>query len=240
MASKAGQRRLQKEYKLMVENPTPYIKAQPSEANILEWHYLITGPPNTPYEGGQYHGTLSFTHEYPFKPPAIRMVTPNGRFQPNTRLCLSMSDYHPDLWNPAWSVATILNGLLSFMTGNEPTTGSIQTSDEVKRKHARESYEWNANSNLKFICEFPELIKSNLKKDKEWKDEIEKAKLSISEKLEKREETPIDLNTLDPEDRVRYLATLQKKGDYFGEGYSHMVYYVLAVALVLGFIRVAA
>ena len=43
------------------------------------------------------------------------MITPNGRFQTNTRLCLSISDFHPDTWNPAWSVATILTGLLSFM-----------------------------------------------------------------------------------------------------------------------------
>jgi hypothetical protein len=31
------------------------------------------------------------------------------------RLCLSISDFHPDTWNPAWSVSTILTGLLSFM-----------------------------------------------------------------------------------------------------------------------------
>jgi ubiquitin-conjugating enzyme E2 J2 len=45
------------------------------------------------------------------------MTTPSGRFQPDTRLCLTMSDFHPSLWNPSWSVATILNGLLSFMVG---------------------------------------------------------------------------------------------------------------------------
>ena len=34
-----------------------------------------------------------------------------SRFKPDTRLCLSISDYHPDTWNPAWSVSTILTGL---------------------------------------------------------------------------------------------------------------------------------
>lgn len=29
--------------------------------------------------------------------PAIRMVTPNGRFKTDYRLCLSMSDYHPGI-----------------------------------------------------------------------------------------------------------------------------------------------
>ena len=36
-----------------------------------------------------------------------------------SRLCLSISDFHPDTWNPAWSVSTILTGLLSFMVCNK-------------------------------------------------------------------------------------------------------------------------
>lgn len=31
-----------------------------------------------------------FPAEYPYKPPSIYMITPNGRFKPNTRLCMSM------------------------------------------------------------------------------------------------------------------------------------------------------
>ncbi|XP_032129442.1 ubiquitin-conjugating enzyme E2 J2 isoform X1 [Sapajus apella] len=57
------------------------------------------------------------------------MITPNGRFKCNTRLCLSITDFHPDTWNPAWSVSTILTGLLSFMVEKGPTLGSIETSD---------------------------------------------------------------------------------------------------------------
>ena len=66
---------------------------------------------------------MVFPPEFPFKPPSIYMNTPNGRFKTHTRLCLSISDYHPDTWNPAWSVATILTGLLSFMLEKSPTLG---------------------------------------------------------------------------------------------------------------------
>ena len=76
---------------------------------------MVAGPENSPYEGGYYHGKLIFPQQYPFKPPSILMMTPNGRFKCNVRLCLSISDFHPDTWNPAWSVSTILTGLLSFM-----------------------------------------------------------------------------------------------------------------------------
>ena len=43
-------------------------------------------------------------------------VLPLGRFKTDTRLCLSISDYHPDTWNPAWSVSTILTGI-HFVSG---------------------------------------------------------------------------------------------------------------------------
>jgi len=237
MATKQAHKRLTKEYKTMVENPPPFIIAHPSERNILEWHFLITGPTDTPYEGGQYHGTLMFTSEYPFKPPAIKMITPSGRFQPNTRLCLSMSDYHPDLWNPAWSVATILTGLLSFMTGDEDTTGSLRTSDESKKKFAKASLQFNLN-NEKFLKEFSDLIDDHKSKIKEWEiKEIEERKAKDFKNLKYNEiEETVDPNTLDPEDRIRYeQAKNRNKVD--GSSKSNLVYYILAIAVALGLFR---
>lgn len=105
------------------------------------WHYILTGPPKTPYEGGQYWGTLMFPPDYPFAPPAIRMHTPSGRFQPSTRLCLSISDFHPKSFNPAWEVSTILIGLMSFMTSEEMTTGSVHAT-EAERRWAAARTRW--------------------------------------------------------------------------------------------------
>lgn len=59
----------------------PYIHAEFLPANILEWHYVIIGPKDSPYAGGYYHGALIFTKDFPFKPPSIYMYTPNGRFK---------------------------------------------------------------------------------------------------------------------------------------------------------------
>ena len=144
MATKAANKRLTKEYQIIQNNPPPFIVAHPSESNILEWHYILTGPPQTPYEGGQYWGTLIFPPEYPFAPPAIRMHTPSGRFQPSTRLCLSISDFHPKSFNPAWEVSTILIGLMSFMTSEEMTTGSVGGTEAERKFLARRSRWWNS------------------------------------------------------------------------------------------------
>jgi hypothetical protein len=41
--------------------PPPYIPAVAvNERNMLEWHYLLQGPPDTPYVGGWYVGKLRY------------------------------------------------------------------------------------------------------------------------------------------------------------------------------------
>ena len=72
------------------------------------------------------------------------MHTPSGRFQPSTRLCLSISDFHPKSFNPAWEVSTILIGLMSFMTSDEMTTGSLHSTDAERRWMAARSRWWNS------------------------------------------------------------------------------------------------
>jgi hypothetical protein len=89
-------------------------------------------------------GSLNFPPEYPLAPPAFRMLTPSGRFEVNTRLCLSMSDYHPESWNPSWSVETLLVGLQSFMHEEANAIGSIRASDEERQRLALASRAHNA------------------------------------------------------------------------------------------------
>jgi len=148
--------RLKKDYQKLIKDPVPYAIAVPLSANILEWHYVVIGAPDTPYDGGYYHGKLIFPADFPFRPPSIYMITPSGRFQTNTRLCLSISDFHPDTWNPSWTVSTIVMGLISFMNETSPTLGSITTSDAERRVLAHRSRDFNLRD--KQFCEiFPEL-----------------------------------------------------------------------------------
>ncbi|KAI0761828.1 UBC-like protein [Trametes elegans] len=162
MASKAAYKRLSKEYIAMQKEPPPFVWAAPDEKNILTWNFIIRGPPDSPFAGGEYHGVLLFPSEYPFKPPGIKMLTPSGRFQPDKKICFSMSDFHPGSWNPAWSVATILTGLLSFMLSDEMTTGSVNTSDAEKRAYAARSHSWNIQQK-RFREAFPEYCTPTLR-----------------------------------------------------------------------------
>lgn len=136
----------------------PFSLADPSNCR----HYILRGPPDTPYAGGEYHGQLIFPPEFPFKPPGIKMQTPSGRFQPNQKICTSMSDYHPGTWQPGWNCSTILIGLLSFMCSDEMTTGSINASEADRKKLAAQSHAHNLTQ-VKFRQIFPEYAGPQIK-----------------------------------------------------------------------------
>ena len=152
--------RLNREFVILQKANCPQFLARPSENDTLTWHYCIFGlPKETPYYGGQYHGKLIFPREYPLKPPSILMLTPSGRFEVNTRLCLSMSDFHPETWNPSWRVETILLGLVSFMCdeSDPATAGGIHTSISIRQNEALLSFFRNRRSK-DFREMFPTLI----------------------------------------------------------------------------------
>ncbi|GMH03845.1 hypothetical protein Nepgr_005684 [Nepenthes gracilis] len=157
MTEKACIKRLQKEYRALCKEPVPHIVAHPSPKDILEWHYVLEGSEGTPFAGGYYYGKIKFPPEYPFKPPGISMTTPNGRFMTQKKICLSMSDFHPESWNPMWSVSSILTGLLSFMMDNSPTTGSVTTTVAEKQRLAKTSLAFNCK-NPTFKKMFPEYV----------------------------------------------------------------------------------
>ncbi|RWS12027.1 Coatomer subunit gamma-2-like protein [Dinothrombium tinctorium] len=147
---------LKRDYKEITNNPIPNIYAKPLDNNILEWHFAMRGAQQTPYENGLYHGRIEFPVDFPFKPPSFYMLTPNGRFKCNTKICLNTSNYHPEAWNPSWSVASLLIGLYSFMNDDEPTWGSLRSSKEERMQLALMSWAYNLQDPI-FVSLFPEL-----------------------------------------------------------------------------------
>jgi ubiquitin-conjugating enzyme E2 J2 len=71
-------------------------------------------------------------------------ITPNGRFALNQRICMSMSDFHPETWSPLWSVGSLLTGIVSFMNTDEGTVGSVTASPADRRNFALRSMDFNA------------------------------------------------------------------------------------------------
>lgn len=68
----------------------------------------------------------------------IFFLQPNGRFDINKKICLSISGHHPETWQPSWSIRTALLALIAFMpTPGNATIGSLDYSAEERQKLAK-------------------------------------------------------------------------------------------------------
>ena len=71
---------------------------------------------------------------------------PNGRFETGKKICLSISGYHPETWQPSWSIRTALLAIIGFMpTPGQGTIGSLDYPSEERKKLAKKS--------TNFFCE---------------------------------------------------------------------------------------
>ncbi|KAM0984791.1 hypothetical protein ACFX2I_012068 [Malus domestica] len=133
-------KRILQEVKEMQSKPSDDFMSLPLEENIFDWQFAIRGPRDTEFEGGIYHGRIQLPAEYPFKPPSFMLLTPNGRFETQTKICLSISNHHPEHWQPSWSVRTALVALIAFMPTNpNGALGSLEYKKEERRALAIKS-----------------------------------------------------------------------------------------------------
>ncbi|CAM9401979.1 unnamed protein product, partial [Hapterophycus canaliculatus] len=136
-------KRIHADVRELMKDPSDQYHAAPLESNLFEWHFTIRGPPATEFEGGVYHGRIILPPMYPFRPPDIVFNTPNGRFSTGMKVCLTISSFHPEHWQPAWGIRLILEALISFFPSpSQGALGGLDWSAEERKKLAVESREW--------------------------------------------------------------------------------------------------
>eukprot|EP00815_Leptocylindrus_aporus_P000035 CAMPEP_0116063916 /NCGR_PEP_ID=MMETSP0322-20121206/8746_1 /TAXON_ID=163516 /ORGANISM="Leptocylindrus danicus var. apora, Strain B651" /LENGTH=313 /DNA_ID=CAMNT_0003549719 /DNA_START=148 /DNA_END=1089 /DNA_ORIENTATION=+ len=143
MSKSPALRRIQADVRELKFNPSPRYFAAPLEDDMFEWHFTIRGPRDTEFEGGVYHGRILLPPEYPFKPPNIMFLNQSGRFEVNTKVCLSFTAHHAELWQPAWGIRLILEALISFLPSPaDGAIGALNWTAEERKKLAKASSEY--------------------------------------------------------------------------------------------------
>lgn len=133
--------------------------AGPKGDNVYDWVATIVAPENTPYSGGVFFLDISFSPEYPFKPPrvkfcflvlliyiskvAFRTRIYHCNINSQGQICL---DLLKDNWSPALTIAKLLlsiSSLLSDPNPHDPLVGSIaQQFLQDRQEHDRTAREW--------------------------------------------------------------------------------------------------
>ena len=125
-------RRLNKDLRSIKKDNVPGISAAPILTkrigpngdnivvnNMFHWKAVITGPSDTPYEGGKFHLDITFPAEYPFKPPSIKFDT--KIYHPNISytgaICVTILKTG---WSPALDIIQVLLSISSLLSDPNP------------------------------------------------------------------------------------------------------------------------
>ena len=143
-------KRIQKELKQFNEEPPEGFSAGPvDDSDMFKWEASITGPEESPYEGGTFQLSIEFPKDYPYKPPKVEFTT--KVYHPNVKntgtICLDMLK---DAWSPDISVGKMLLEIQSLLNNPnidhplEPEIANLYKSDkaayDAKAKEWTEKY----------------------------------------------------------------------------------------------------
>ncbi|KAL3898344.1 MAG: hypothetical protein SGCHY_002806 [Lobulomycetales sp.] len=138
-------KRIIKETERLISEPVPGISAAPFEDNLRYFNVEITGPSQSPFEGGVFKLELFLPEEYPMQAPKVRFLT--KIYHPNIdklgRICL---DILKDKWSPALQIRTVLlsiQALLSAPNPDDPLANDVaQHWKEDEKDAIRKAAEW--------------------------------------------------------------------------------------------------
>ena len=121
--------RLNKELTRIQKDKIDLIEIDHPE-DILFWTARITGPLQTPYEGGVFNIVISFDMDYPIKPPSLTFLTP--MYHPNIykdgKICIDILQAE---WTPTQTIRTILLSILSLLMDPNPKSPANREAAEL-------------------------------------------------------------------------------------------------------------
>jgi len=96
------------------------VSAKPMDEDMKRWKGTISGPKDTPYDGGTFVIDIELTSSYPFEPPKMKFDTrvwhPNVSSQTGA-ICL---DILKKEWSPALTIKTALISVQALLAAPEP------------------------------------------------------------------------------------------------------------------------
>ena len=146
----ANEKKILNDPKKALHYATAFPSTKPGEE--LTWYFLIMGDDDSHYKGGQYIGKIVHHKTYPAKPPDYWMLTPNGRYTIDAKICLSNSSYHSGEWSTSWNIVTILIAFTSIWYDDKEggISHTTNVSKEERRRLANQSVDFN-------IRKYPEI-----------------------------------------------------------------------------------
>jgi len=134
--STPARRRLMRDFRQLQKDPPVGVSGAPRDTDIMMWDAVIFGAHDTPFEDGTFKLIMSFTEEYPNKPPLVQFVS--KMFHPNVygdgKICLDILHR----WSPAYDVSSILTSIQSLLDEPNPNSPANGQAAKLFQENHRE------------------------------------------------------------------------------------------------------
>ena len=118
----------------------PFVEG--TNEDIYHWRATIRGPSDSPYAGGTFEVDITFTEEYPFKPPKLKFIT--KIYHPNISssgsICL---DTLSSNWSPVLTIPKVLISLTSLLTDPNPDDPLVSS---IAREYKENRSQFDVNA----------------------------------------------------------------------------------------------
>lgn len=143
------------QFRSATKQPSEFIKFAMSD-DMSTWYVILSGftGDKNEYVGGEYVVRIYLPPGFPFKPPHFYFMTPQGLYECEKKVCISIGEFHSDQYRAALGVAGFCEQLVSGLIGWREMGGGIsiiQTTENAKKKMAEESAGYNAAHNQYFM-----------------------------------------------------------------------------------------
>ncbi|KAK4527466.1 hypothetical protein GAYE_SCF40G5388 [Galdieria yellowstonensis] len=134
----AARTRVKKELEQLHSNPPTGIQVWTKNDSLHELEAEITGPENSPYEGGRFLLHIELSSRYPLEPPQVRFKTPvyHPNIDSSGRICFDALNLPPKgAWRPCLNISTLLVSIRLLLVEANPEDALMAEIAEEYRKN---------------------------------------------------------------------------------------------------------
>ncbi|CCX06171.1 ubiquitin-conjugating enzyme/RWD-like protein [Pyronema domesticum] len=135
-------KRITREFAEISANPLEGVVIFPIDADMFKWNIELTGPKDSPYEGGRFRLNLTLPETYPFKPPVLSFATkiyhPNVSNDDKGSMCLGI--LRSDAWKPSCKIVAVLEMARGLLLEPNPED-AVENSIAMEYKNNRANFD---------------------------------------------------------------------------------------------------
>lgn len=106
------------QFRKAIAEPNEFIKFAMTN-NPSEWYILLSGISGDEDEfvGGEYLCKVVAPTNFPYEPPHFYFMTPNGVYDINCKVCVSIGEFHKESYPASFGMSGFVNQLVSGLIG---------------------------------------------------------------------------------------------------------------------------